>query len=632
MMRLRTDTDGHGRTRTDSNLGALCWILIVLFLAGTGARANGVECLGVIGECVSAFAVQGHYVYAAGGYTLHVIDIANPAKPTEVGWARSEYHINSVEVLGSIVYLGCDEDGGVQMVDVADPAKPKTKKIDENEKMGGNTHTVIELMGKYLIYRSSGSLLGTHWFEVYDVSGMPRPITDGLHDDDVRCAYATDGQQIFCTKVISEKGSRVICIEDRTSTTAKRIGQLNSAEGLEVELGFHFDKNTGKLTFGMEGVKSALPIANWPNAERVWPSTEGEAREPDPEMKYSGESVLELDDGALVIKNKKNGREISRWGTRLFADIVKVADRKAYVIGGDRLSIVDCADPGRPGLISQYPLSGETRACAIENDALFLINKDGDLFTIDIAEPTSPTLAGTMHLNSDTFALTASGDRLYAASKSGLNVYDIKNPAKPAAIGRFETEKPACDLATSGSLVYLMHADSLSIVDASDTTKPILCGKLDVKWRGDDEEPDEDARLALKRLGNILYLVSSNHDGVAYDSHVKIVDVTNPAEPALVGGTGATCSDDEKASPKITAAKRPATKATGWLLALPAGFHISNQNGHELHVFDLSDPKKPALIGIYESIHDPYTSAFLFKDRIYKPDGDGGLLILGSGK
>lgn len=629
MMRLRTNTDRHGRTRTDSNLCALCWILIAL-VVGTEAHANGVECLGVIGEGVSAFAVQDHYVYAAGGYTLHVIDIANPAKPTEVGWARSEYHINSVEVLGSIVYLGTDEDGGVQMVDVADPARPKTKKIDENEKMGGNTHTVIELMGKYLIYRSSGSLLGMHWFEVYDVSGMPRPITDGLHDADVRCAYATDGQQIFCTKVISDKGNRVICIEDRTSTTAKRIGQFNSAEGLEVEPGFHFDKTTGRLTFGKEGTTLSLTLATWTNPERVWLSTEGEEREeegPNAPQAY-GEYTVALGPPSLVI-NDKAGRTVGEWGTRLFADIVKVADRKAYVIGGDRLSIVDCADPAKMRLVSQNYLTGETRACAVENDALFLANKNGDLFTIDIAAPTSPTLAGTTHLNSDTFALTASGDRLYAACKAGLDIYDIKKPAKPSAIGRFETEKPAGDLATSGTLVYLMHADALSIVDASDTTKPILRGKLDITWRGDDEEPDEDARLALKRLGNILYLVSSHHDGVAYDSHVKIVDVTNPAAPALVGGTGATCSDDETASPKITAAKRSTTKATGWLLALPAGFHISNQNGHELHVFDLSDPKKPALIGIYKSIHDPYTSAFLFKDRIYKPDGDGGLLILG---
>jgi len=73
---------------------------------------------------VEDVAVSGTLAYvAAGGSGLRVVDISNPALPTEIGAWDSRGYANGVAVAGSIAYLA-DGPYGLRVVDVSKPSQP----------------------------------------------------------------------------------------------------------------------------------------------------------------------------------------------------------------------------------------------------------------------------------------------------------------------------------------------------------------------------------------------------------------------------------------------------------------------------------------------------------------------------
>ena len=99
------------------------------------AIADKVEFIGQFGGATDVIAVQGHYAYINVGPRLVILDVVDPAQPVVVGQSRIFPDIiEDITLSGDYVYVA-DEEGGLRVVDVSDPANPH--EAGEHETSGG---------------------------------------------------------------------------------------------------------------------------------------------------------------------------------------------------------------------------------------------------------------------------------------------------------------------------------------------------------------------------------------------------------------------------------------------------------------------------------------------------------------
>jgi hypothetical protein len=111
------------------------------------------------GDSVNTVAVEGQYAYAGVGRDgLHILDISDPANPSETGAYTVSDSIYDVAVLGDLAYLAVDA-AGLHIVDVSDPASPHLVQIYD----GWETVQAVAVTS-----RGSGSVLAYILGEIWD--------------------------------------------------------------------------------------------------------------------------------------------------------------------------------------------------------------------------------------------------------------------------------------------------------------------------------------------------------------------------------------------------------------------------------------------------------------------------------
>lgn len=115
------------RPRLSSLAGLVCWTGIV---AGTGVQASAqavnLTRIGSIAGPADLVKVSGGHAYVAGGKTLTLIDISNPAAPKRLGAYTFPEKIWGFRVVGSLVYVAADFFG-LGILDVSDVSAPKLR-------------------------------------------------------------------------------------------------------------------------------------------------------------------------------------------------------------------------------------------------------------------------------------------------------------------------------------------------------------------------------------------------------------------------------------------------------------------------------------------------------------------------
>lgn len=122
-------------------------------------------------------AVAGDYAYAIGGKSgLHVIDISNPAAPTEVAVQPVSDEAWSAAVAGNYAYLG-ERTFGFHVIDISRPAAPL--EVSAVEELGGKRLFSVEDMtvAGDRLYLTAGS----DGLRVFDISRPARPAEIGFY-------------------------------------------------------------------------------------------------------------------------------------------------------------------------------------------------------------------------------------------------------------------------------------------------------------------------------------------------------------------------------------------------------------------------------------------------------------------
>jgi hypothetical protein len=259
---------------------------------------------------------------------------------------------------------------------------------------------------------------------------------------------------------------------------------------------------------------------------------------------------------------------VGRWPYGSNNDVA-VDGALALMGNGAALQVIDLTDPSTPEVLGGVFFLEMIDVVALSGEKAFATT-GSTLHVIDISSPASPNVLGTLVLASQVHALDIVGDRVYVAGYHGLDIIDVSNPSVPFVLGSW-AEFPAYDAKVVGHHVFVTAwNDGLRVVDISNPSLPTEVGELDF---GVDRRAER-----LDVAGG--YAVIAGYDGTIPRRRLYIVDVTDPAQPALVSETGG-----------------------GYDVALSGGLaHVADSLG--LQLVDVSDPTDPRQEGFVPTSYD----------------------------
>ncbi len=277
---------------------------------------------------------------------------------------------------------------------------------------------------------------------------------------------------------------------------------------------------------------------------------------------------------------------------------ITVRDKIAFLAAGkEGLKVIDVSDPLSPRLKGTALMSGEARDVVLSGPYAFVADNPGGLVIVDIHDPTAPKTVGKWASPGECLAVAIQDDLAFLADGSaGLQIINVQDPARPALVGTWDTDGTAESIALLGNYAYVADGPSgLKVVDVSKASAPQQVASMTTS--GYCRGVSADGKLVC--VGNL------------YDGGFQVMDITNPASPALLATMKYTMYNE------------------GWNVVV---------NGNQLSVidyfsgigfFDLSTPHKPKMTGFYPTPSTIVAAAA--QDKIIYAVGElSGLCLLDS--
>ncbi len=229
---------------------------------------------------------------------------------------------------------------------------------------------------------------------------------------------------------------------------------------------------------------------------------------------------------------------------------------KAYItkVADTSLKVLDVSNPLSPtvlGSVNHGYSDSQLAAHAIYNNIVWIVRSSccgygyaTSMFGVDVSNPASPYVRGSLQLQTASSLvswwsnlLVYSGYLLvqdYAQNK--VYVIDISNPDAPKKFSEWSlpwmVDGGDAGMTIDGHYLYMpcRQAQVLNIYDLTNLAAVTLAGSVST---GSEEAWEWPAKI-----GSYLYLnVSTYGSGVV---HMKVVDVSNPAAPTIVGTVAST--------------------------------------------------------------------------------------------
>jgi hypothetical protein len=299
-----------------------------------------------------------------------------------------------------------------------------------------------------------------------------------------------------------------------------------------------------------------------------------------------------------------------------------------YVGIGPSLNILDATASTTPTLLGRsLPLPGIINDISVISTTAYVAVGTGGLSVVDVSDPTAPVKIAEYIPDSE-------------ASTNSLR----NNPGKPAPLNPLACYDPGdvlYQVHAKGTRVYLAYGWlGLRILDMSDPSNPIEYGNLEpYEWL---------ETMAVYAKGRYAYVVDVDYE---YNYSVfRVVDVSNPAKPSVVGlkelGSvttrglyvdgdtvylatdfkGLTIVDvKDPTKPEIVSQFNTPGSAEQVMVSNGLAYVADYHKG--LRVIDVSDPAKPKEIGFYEG-ERRVRDLFILDGTACLADLFGGFLLL----
>jgi hypothetical protein len=245
---------------------------------------------------------------------------------------------------------------------------------------------------------------------------------------------------------------------------------------------------------------------------------------------------------------------------------IEVKETLAFVASGDKgLNIIDVSDPKNPVLRGKLDTEGDARDVAVDGGFAFVADGRAGLAVVDVRNPAIPKMAGAWDSPGELMGIVLREKLAYVADGSaGLQIIDVKNPEKPAPVGSLDTDGTSEGITLSGNYAYIADGSAgLKFIDVSSPSKPRQVASLSAS--GYAHSVSVDGR----------YLCA----GSLYDGGYQILDVADPAAPAVVSTNIYTTYNE------------------GWGVVLKGNLACVVDYFSGLFFMDVSAPQKPVTAG-----------------------------------
>ncbi len=537
---------------------------------------------------VEDIVVSGTLAYvAAGGAGLCVVDVSDPADPVELGDWDSSGYAEGVAAAGTTVYLA-DGPYGLRVVDASDPAYPRP--VGAAYDMNYAFEVAVSGHHAYVAAAGAGLL-------VADVSDPAHPVEVGALDTP-GYAYGVAVSGTLAYVAAAWGGVRVVDI----SNPAHPV-EIGAAETPGWALAVAVTGSSVYVADGVNGVR-VLDVADPAHPREAGAcQVVGSSFVRRVAVQSGRVYAADLRAGLRLIDatDRAHPRQVGLYGPLLEARYVSVVGSHAYVAAGyTGLRVLDVSDPAHPREVGRYSFeNGGDYASGVVVDGAYayvaaLTTSPYRMRVLDISDPQHPAEVGSLYTDGMFREIAVQGHVVYAADEFGLRLIDVSDPASPTEMSRIwlaENQQATTGLAVSGTLAYVAGAQNgVQIVDVSNPYSLTLVAVYD--------SPGGCAGVAVSPAR--LYVADGGNG-------VQAVDISKPAQPLALGSWD---------TPGYAAA----------VGVLDQVAYVSDGGGG-VQMVDVSSPQTLTSAGEYDTAGNAY-HARVAGGYLYVADGRGGLLIL----
>lgn len=202
-----------------------------------------------------------------------------------------------------------------------------------------------------------------------------------------------------------------------------------------------------------------------------------------------------------------------------------------YLANGEATVIIDISDSTLP--IVTYSTTGTLRWSKglFIHDSLIYVNRVPDFWIGRLFPPDSIVQVAyydlvNPNLVTPPWGIEAKDTILYIADgNEGLYIFSVSDPTNPTQITFYDTPDNLTEFFILDSLIYLADCDSMIILNISNPASPQYVGAVDMPTTCTD----------VHVVWPYAYASTYASFGVGTDGSIKIIDVSDPTNPTIVG-------------------------------------------------------------------------------------------------
>jgi hypothetical protein len=281
-----------------------------------------------------------------------------------------------------------------------------------------------------------------------------------------------------------------------------------------------------------------------------------------------------------------------------------IAGDTLYVAGiGHGFHVFDLSDARHP----KWTGSWQNRTCPVGVQVVdgfaYLANRTSGFDVIDVHNPSAPSLVGHLNTGGDLQTVHVAGRFAYIADeRRGVDIIDVSDSKQPKLAGEFDTKGQGWGAVANGDHLYAGYGGGvLRIYHLTNGTNPTLVRAI--PGAGGFNMQIVDGKLLTQNFGKLCLMDLQNPADpvVVADSPVPLSVFWSAAvRDSLLFVTGGSLNlgvCNIGAQPKIQLLGSVRAGYQSWGLALHGSVAYVVDGGSNLHIFDVSDPARPAEIG-----------------------------------
>ncbi len=378
-----------------------------------------------VGAGVTQVAVSGDYAFVLDGYgggKVHVVDVSDPAHPTEVGqWAPGG--ADDLVVCGTS--LVATFSAGLHVLDITDPTTPTPK----------DDYPVAQII-------TGAAAVGDTLFV-------------GTASEVVVLQFPAGGAPVERSPVALAPGPPPLMTAGRLVFAADEQG-------------------------GLTAIEPTSPAVVVGTAPRLWPEVPSNAIAVNGDYAYAvgGDADSYRCFSVIDIRNPEAPVKVSEVSPFSGA-LVQQGDRLYSLLFSDGalLEVYDISSPAEPAPLGWLPVT-LSAGLSVAGDTAY-IGAGPELAAIDVSDPASPVERGRCALPGATVGyVVAAGDLAYVTAattttEGKLFVLSVSDPAHMSVVGQVTLPGPPGPIAISGTLTFVvLGLSGIAVVDVSDPAAP----------------------------------------------------------------------------------------------------------------------------------------------------------------